>query len=714
MGTDPITFEVVKHRLWQINDEQGITIRTISASPIVVEGNDFNVGLFTTAGDVAVVGPYVSSHVTTMDTLIKSVIRIASEISDGDIFMVNDPYIGCLHQNDLAVVSPLFHDGKIVMWAGNVLHHSDVGGIDEGSFCVNARNIFQEPPRYFLKIVNRGKLVREAEMTFALNSRLPEMVLLDLGAQIGAINVVKRRLVQLIDEKGIDVVLEVLAKSIDFAEEKLRQRISELPEGHWEGQVFMDGERVGSEKLHRVAVALEKRGDELYFDYTGSSEQVEGPVNSTYHATYAKTIVPIFDFLCGGEIDWNSSVKRCVHINAPPGTVVNAQYPAAVSICTLGFSWLVSAAAIQVVARMLSRSPKYRDRVCPSWTVSSNAVNIFGVGHKGKMVGALLSDHRGGGAGGRSFGDGFDNAGHPLSYLGFMANVEDQEWKLPVLYVFRRRLKDSGGPGKFRGGVTSISALTPYGTERAIFKCMNTAGTNQSNAAGIEGGYPGSGSQVSLVRDSNIWELMKGGKIPMTHEALGGQMQHLPSKSDGILGAGDLLVFYPPGGGGYGDPLDRDPERVRGDVLNGTVSVEAAPKYYGVKLREDLTVDKEATRREREKLIAQRLGDRSRLSSGNGFGPRKLEGEQIGEYLLRVRRNGQEYLHCAKCGEHLGKNEAEWDAKLLVREAPLSTAGPWIALRYGGQSPNFSLQETLCPGCGTLLDVREVLIHPPP
>ena len=217
MGTDPITFEVVKHRLWQINDEQGITIRTISASPIVVEGNDFNVGLFTTAGDVAVVGPYVSSHVTTMDTLIKSVIRIASGINDGDIFMVNDPYIGCLHQNDLAVVSPLFHDGKIVMWAGNVLHHSDVGGIDEGSFCVNARNIFQEPPRYFLKIVNRGKLVREAEMTFALNSRLPEMVLLDLGAQIGAINVVKRRLVQLIDEKGIDVVLEVLAKSIDFA-----------------------------------------------------------------------------------------------------------------------------------------------------------------------------------------------------------------------------------------------------------------------------------------------------------------------------------------------------------------------------------------------------------------------------------------------------------------------------------------------------------------
>ncbi|MBI3016293.1 MAG: hydantoinase B/oxoprolinase family protein, partial [Candidatus Tectomicrobia bacterium] len=354
----------------------------------------------------------------------------------------------------------------------------------------------------------------------------------------------------------------------------------------------------------------------------------------------------------------------------------------------------------------------------PSWTVSSNAVNVFGIGRKGKMVGALLSDHRGGGAGGRSFGDGFDSAGHPLSYLGFMANVEDQEWKLPILYIFRQRLKDSGGPGKFRGGVTSISALTPYGTERTIFKCMNTAGTNQSNAAGIEGGYPGSGSQVSLVRGSTVWEILKGGESPMTHEALGGEMQHLPSKADGVLENGDLLVFYPPGGGGYGDPLDRDPDRVRVDVLNGTVSVEAARKYYGVWLRGDLSVDEGGTRREREQRIAERLGTRqpgtrSRLGSGNGSGERQIQGERIGEYLVRVRKNGDESLHCAKCGEHLGKNEAEWDGKVLVREVPLGTAGPWISLRYGGQSPNFSLRETLCPGCGTLLDVREVLVNPP-
>lgn len=713
MDIDPITFEVVKHRLWQINDEQGITIRTISSSPIVVEGNDFNVGLFTAQGDVAVVGPYVSAHVTTMDTLIKSVIRLAPEINDGDIFMVNDPYIGCLHQNDLAVVSPLFHDGKVVMWAGNVLHHPDVGGVDEGSFCINARNIFHEPPRYFLKVVNRGKLVREAEMTFALNSRLPEMVLLDLGAQIGAINVVKRRLGQLLEEKGVEVVLEVLAKAIDFAEEKLRRRISELPEGRWEGEVFMDGARVGSERLYRVAVAVEKREDELYFDYTGSTEQADGPVNCTYHATYAGTMVPVFDFLCGGEIDWNSSVKRCVHVTAPEGTVVNAKFPAAVSICSIGFGWLVAAAAIQVVARMLSRSSKYRDRVCPSWTVSSNAVNIFGVGRKGKMAGVLLSDHRGGGAGGRSFNDGFDNAGHPFSYLGFMANVEDQEWKVPVLYVFRRRLADTGGPGKFRGGVTSISALTPYCTERAIYKCMNTAGTNQSNAAGIEGGYPGSGSQVSLIHGSSLWDTYRRGEIPMTHEALGGEMTHLPSKADGVLCPGDVLVFYPPGGGGYGDPLDREPKRVRLDVLDGTVSAEAARAYYGVVLRPDLTLDGEATERERARMRAERPGGQSRPRNETAVGASEPLGDRIGEYLVRASRNGSDAVLCARCGSRVGNGEGGWDPAVAVRQVPLNAAGPWISVRYGGRSPNFSLRETFCPGCGTLLDVREVLVNPP-
>src|SRR5438874_5825900 len=144
---DPITYEVIKHRLWQINDQQGVTIRTIATSPIVVEGNDMNVGLFSRNGDLVIAGPYVLTHVTTMDTVIKNLIKRAGDIEDGDMFLVNDPYMGALHQNDVAVVSPLFLNGEIILWIGNVLHHVDLAGMDEGSFCINARNVFQEAPR---------------------------------------------------------------------------------------------------------------------------------------------------------------------------------------------------------------------------------------------------------------------------------------------------------------------------------------------------------------------------------------------------------------------------------------------------------------------------------------------------------------------------------------------------------------------------------------
>ena len=157
--TDPVTFEIVKHRLWQINDEQGIAIKTISASPIVVEGNDFNVGLFTRDAELVTAGIGSLVHVTTMGDALSSIIDGGESIEDGDIFMTNDPFLGALHQNDVVVASPLFRNGDIFMWIGNVLHHPDVGGCDAGSFCINARTLEDDPPRFFMKIVDRGEVV---------------------------------------------------------------------------------------------------------------------------------------------------------------------------------------------------------------------------------------------------------------------------------------------------------------------------------------------------------------------------------------------------------------------------------------------------------------------------------------------------------------------------------------------------------------------------
>jgi N-methylhydantoinase B len=576
---------------------------------------------------------------------------------------------------------------------------------------VNATNVHQEPPRYFLKIVDQGKFSREVERTFMLNSRLPDMVALDLRAQVGALNVVKRRLTELCQERGVDVVLEVVNRSMDDAEVQLRERIAELPEGSWSTAVYMDGDRVGSKRIYKVALKLTKKGSEIFFDYSGTDLQCEGAVNSTGYACYAGTTTPVFTFLCGGEIDWNSAVKRCVHVYAPEGSVMNARYPGAVSICSIGFSWMAAVAATKAVAQMFAASEKYRDRVCPSWGASCNANNIFGFDLRGRRVGALLSDHRATGAGARSFADGFDHSGMIFSYLSFLADVESQEWKLTLLYLYRRELPDSGGPGKFRGGLTAMAAVTPYRAQSLIWKSQNTAGVEPANASGINGGYPGAGSQVSVIRQSRVWEKLRRGEIPMSYEEFGGTVEHLPSKSDGRLGADDVFVFYPPGGGGYGDPLSRDPERVQRDVIRAAVTVDGALRYYGVVLAGVGSVDEEATRRERADRRERRLNSRPGVAALETPDAGEMV-RQVAEQMEEAKINGRHVLRCRNCRHVLCLAEEDPRQFAMRQERPLADAGPWLALPWQGKSPHFVLLECICPTCGVLFDVDQEFKSP--
>lgn len=697
---DPITFEVIKHRLWQITDEQAIAIKTISASPIVVEGNDFNVGIFTPEGRTVTAGFGSLVHVTTMGDALEGIRRLASTIEDGDVFLTNDPFLGALHQNDVVVASPFFRDGELIMWVGNVLHHADVGGIDEGSFCINARSLYQEPARYFLKLVSAGVLSTEVEHTFVTNSRLPDAVALDLRAQLGAINVARTRLDELLDEVGVAQVQATMEASLDTAEQLLRERISSMDDGHWETDVYMDGARVGSDDLVLVHLALTKRGDRLTFDFTGSSPQIDAAVNSTYHATYAGTTVPIYTFLCASDIDWNDAVKRCVTVIAPPGLVVSAVPPAPVSICTVGFRWLATVAASRVVAEMLAANEAYLDRVCPTWSVSANCNNVFATGPDGRLMGALLSDHRAGGAGGRSFADGISHAGQQTSFASYVANVESAETKLPVLYLHRRQLADSGGPGRYRGGLTAEVALVPFGTEELLLKSTNTAGTDQTNAGGISGGYPGAGSQVSIVRNSGVSAALAAGRLPDQ----GGwpPPAHLPAKAQAHLGADDVLVFHPPGGGGFGDPLEREFDAVRDDVEQRRVTRAWAEASYGVVVTAEGHVDRAASDQRRARMRTARVAD-GEPADTPVLAP---VGRRIGDALVLVGGDDGD-VACRRCGAVIGSSLTAQDARVVRSRQPLGAAGPWLAVRYGGNSPNFVLAGTACRSCGKLLDVRE-------
>lgn len=704
---DPITFEVIKHRLWQINDEQALAIKTISSSPIVVEGNDFNVGLFTADGQLTTAGIGSTVHVGTMGTSIRSIMDMVSDIEDGDVILMNDPFLGALHQNDVVIASPVYHEGRILMWVSNVLHHPDVGGIDEGSFCVNARNLYQDPPRFLMKIVSRGKLLKEVEHTFVTNSRLPDMVALDLRAQIGAVHVAKERLLDLVNERGGDVVEAVMRRSIDIAETQIREKLARLPRGSFRGEAWMDGVRVGSDAIVKVTVKLTNHGDRLTFDWTGSDPQVDAAVNSTLHACVAGTSVPLYSFFCQGDIDWNEGLIRCMDVIAPEGTVVNATFPAPVSICTIGFRWLITVAAAQACAKMFDASDEFRDRVCSGWNTSSNCNNVFGIDKNGKRVGALLSDHRGGGSAAKSFDDGISHAGQITSFSSSMANVESQEWKLPMIYLFRKQMADSGGAGKYRGGLTSVAAAVPYGAKELILKATNTAGADQTNAHGLSGGYPGAGSQTIVVKNARAAEQLADGSLREDFETLGGEVDYLPTKASCTLGPDDVLVFYPPGGGGYGDPLERDPARVAEDVRKGWVSQDAARTLYGVATGPDGQADMGETTRVREQMRAARKdGPVTSWPIDRLF--EDLEGNgkphKVGDHAICTWQDGRPQLSCECCGNVLSGP----DGKAIIRQFDIGAAGPWAARRFGGQSPNFRLEESICAGCGTRFDVREV------
>jgi N-methylhydantoinase B len=674
---DPVTFEVVKHRLWQINDEQGTTIRQISSSPIVTEANDFNVGIFTGDGELVSAGPYVLLHLTTMDDMISAIRERAASIKKGDVFLCNDPSLGALHQSDVAVVTPVFKDDEIVAWFSNTLHQLDVGGVDRGSFCINARDTFDEPPRYFLKIVNEGEWSSEAEHTYLQSSRMPGSLELNLRAQTAALNVAKDRFHDLCEEYDTQTVTAVMERSVDYAEEELRTFIAELPDGEWSATGYMDGDG-HTEDIHEVHLTIRKENEQLHFDYAGTDPEAIGGLNATIEACYAASTAPIYAFICDGEIDWNAAVKRVVSVAAPTDSVVNASATAGVSIASIGFTWLVSQVATKALSELLLDSD-HEDRACPSWLASWNGPNVFGTTEDGEPFGTMLSDAKGGGAAGRSFGDGFEHAGSLFAPRSKLSNVEDYERKFPLRYLCRGQLPDSAGAGEYRGGTSIISVLTPHRASD-VEVINSTFGSDQSPAFGIAGGYPGGGAQTSVADADEATALMDD--IEAFHDL--SSVTHHASKSTIQLEDDDALICYAAGGGGFGDPLDREPESIERDVRTGRLSRELAEELYGAVFTEvkgeisvaqsgdAVAIDNEATKQKRDTRRDQRLEN----------GSNRQETDEP----------------CPSCGE----------TAVIESTRELGNISPWIAVRHGGESPNFHAIETICDGCGVLLDVTQV------
>src|SRR5256885_641727 len=301
----PITYEVIRHNLWNINEELGMTIQRISGSPVAMYAFDLNSSIFTEDGEFIYYGPYQLYMSGVSDVQVKWTLEHRSKnpgIHEDDMFLSNDPWVGAAHQMDVTLLTPVFHEGKLFCWVTNVLHQYDVGGITPGSFCPNARDAFDEgiliPP---VKIVERGELRKDIEGVYLRASRKPYLVALDLRSQIAGNNTAKARILTLICRYGADVVKGVMRKIIDNAEVAFLAKLAKVPDGTWRERSYVEVAYVGDRKTYQVMLTMKKEGDKLIFDNAGTADQV-GAINTTYSGWRGSLMTAINELLCWDQL----------------------------------------------------------------------------------------------------------------------------------------------------------------------------------------------------------------------------------------------------------------------------------------------------------------------------------------------------------------------------------------------------------------------------
>lgn len=582
MPLDPITFEIFRSRLAAINDEAATTLRLVSGSPVANEAHDMNTALMTPSGEAFAIGVYISIHAMSLASTVQSIVRDYADnpgIADGDIWMSNDPYVGACHQMDVVVVAPIYWEGELVAWTGGTCHQIDLGGPVEGQVQVGAKSIYGEQPLVPpIKFVEKGVVRKDLEWLYLRHSRLQNLAALDLKAMIAACNVAKERVQELIARYGLDTFKAAVDAVIDTTEKQFRARLRELPDGTFRHRGYIDADG----EVFPVLVSMTKEADRLSFDFTESAPQAPALVNCCRPALEGAVISAILPYLCY-DIPWcPAGLARAVDILSKPGTVVHAAWPAGVSKATTTGSYMATISSSVCLAKLLAASETYRDHMMATWMGGLFVEELFGLDQRGRYFGGTVLDAMAGGSGARVDKDGIDTGGFLDSPASIIANIEDYEFNYPVLYMYRRQQADTGGPGKFRGGATISMMYIPHDVDLIPTKIMHAIGVEQPGSAGIAGGLPSCTNQFVLKRRSNIADLLARGVMPQNLNEVNGELEVATGITPTSQARGDVYHCIGMGGGGYGDPLDRDPARVLRDVINGLVTPEAAAKTYGV------------------------------------------------------------------------------------------------------------------------------------
>ncbi len=598
---DPVTFSIIRHRLFRVVEEAVITLKHVSGSAITNEGHDLMVSLYQADGSLLMGGVGFLHHLTSAAEACKAIIRkFEGRIGEGDLFLLNDPYTAALHTSDIYLVSPIHHGGKLVAWSACFVHVSDIGAMNPGGFAPDAQDIFTEGfSSPGIKLIDGGELRQDLWETILNMVRNPEMVALDLRSMIACNNVARERMLALIEKYGAPTVDTVCRMLIDQSEARLRERLRELPDGRWQSRQYLEVKG----ETYKVLLTMTKNVNSLTFDFSGSSPQSKYSVNCSKWASLGGLFAPLFPLLCY-DIVWNEGVIKPITMVAPEGTIVNCTRPAPVSVATVGAIQSVNNAACSAIGKMLAASDKYADEATAVWHANHFAIFMFGNNQRGRLAIGILTETFAGAGGARTFADGVDIGGEIPNPISRMANVETIEAQFPIRYLFRRRLKDSGGAGEYRGGAGGEMAIVAHDApDGGIHYVVSGKGTKFPQSEGLSGGYPGGVNDYVWVHAPS--EMHNADRFAATLDAIPGESEPISWGVFPLMGNDALYVRWN-GGGGVGDPLNRPAEKVLADIGAGLISEQAAAEVYGV-VGKNGALDQSATKAKRTALRDARL-----------------------------------------------------------------------------------------------------------
>ena len=598
---DPVTFSIIRHRLFRVVEEAVITLKHVSGSAITNEGHDLMVSLYQADGSLLMGGVGFLHHLTSAAEACKAIIRkFEGRIGEGDLFLLNDPYTAALHTSDVYLISPIHHRAKLVAWSACFVHVSDIGAMNPGGFAPDAQDIFTEGfSSPGIKLVEGGELRQDVWETILNMVRSPEMVALDLRSMIACNNVARERMLALIEKYGVNTVDAACKMLIDQSETRLRERLWELPDGQWHSRQYLEVKG----EIYKVLLTMKKIGDTLTFDFSGSSPQSKYGVNCSQWASLGGLFAPLFPLLCY-DIVWNEGVIKPIKMIAPEGTIVNCKLPAPVSVATVGAIQSVNNAACSAIGKMLAASEKYAEEATAVWHANHFAIFMFGNNQRGRLAIGILTETFAGAGGARSFADGVDVAGEMPNPISRMANVETLEAQFPIRYLFRRRLKDSGGPGEYRGGTGGEMAIVAHDApDGGIHYVLSGKGSKFPQSEGLGGGYPGSVNDYMWIHAPR--ETHNVDRFAQSLDTIPGESEPITWGVFPLMGDDALYVRWN-GGGGIGDPLERPAEKVLADLEAGLISESAAGDVYGI-VWMGSALDEEGTKSKRALLRQSRL-----------------------------------------------------------------------------------------------------------